>query len=220
MKIAQVTAYWGPAYPTGSGVFCYEISKRLAKQFEVHAFTSSVGNFNNLNNTNSIHLHPLHTYMTVWNMNPLADVFTKLLWSDFDIIHVHSYIFFLSNMAALARIFKRNSRYILHFHGGLDFSRDLKEAYPRRIWAKEHVYDKTLGYFTTKSADKILSVSKKDIPIITRKFGVKDVEWMPIAVDTEKFIPRRRRNQTIPSLLMLVNWRRGKALIRLLIASK
>jgi len=37
MKIAQVTAYWDPAYPTGSGVFRYELSKRLAEQFEVHA---------------------------------------------------------------------------------------------------------------------------------------------------------------------------------------
>ncbi len=188
MKIAQVSAYWGPAYPTGSGVFCYEISKRLAKQFEVHAFTSSVGNFRNLN-SNGINLHPLHTYATVWNMNPVADVFSKLLWNNFDIIHAHSYIFFMSNMAALARVFKRNARYILHFHGGLDFSSELSSAHPGRIWAKEHVYDKTLGCFTTRLADKVLSVSKNDIPIITRKFGVREVEWMPIAVDTEKFVP-------------------------------
>ncbi len=193
MKIAQVTAYWGPAYPTGSGVFCYEISKRLAKQFEVHAFTSSIGNFNNLNSANGINLHPLHTYATVWNMNPLADVFSKLLWENFDIIHVHSYIFFLSNMAALASFLKKGSRYVLHFHGGLDFSEDIKEAHPGRIWAKEHVYDKTLGYFTTKLADKVLSVSKKDIPTITRKFGIKEVDWVPIAVETERFAPAKEK---------------------------
>lgn len=193
MKIAQVTAYWGPAYPTGSGVFCYEISKRLARQFEVHVFTSSVGSFNKLNNTNDIHLHPLRTYATIWDMNPVADVFTKLLWNNFDIIHVHSYIFFLSNMAALARIFKRNSCYILHFHGGLDFSDDLSQAHPGRIWAKEHIYDPTLGYFTARLADKVLSVSKKDISIITRKFGVREVEWVPIAADTGKFIPPREK---------------------------
>lgn len=192
MKIAQVSAYWGPAYPTGSGVFCYEISKRLAKQFEVHAFTSSVGDFRNLN-SDGINLHPLRTYATIWNMNPVADVFSKLLWNNFDIIHAHSYIFFMSNMSALARAFKRNSRYILHFHGGLDFSSELTSSHPGRIWAKEHVYDKTLGRFTTRLADKVLSVSKNDIPLINRKFGISEVEWMPIAVDTEKFVPAREK---------------------------
>ncbi len=189
MKIAQVTAYWGPAYPTGSGVFCYELSKRLAEQFEVHVFTSNFGNFNNLSNVDNLHVHPLHTYATIWDMNPVANVFTKLLRNDFDIIHVHSYIFFLSNMAALARIFKRSSKYILHFNGGLDFSEDIMNLHPLRIWTKENIYDRTLGYFTTKLADKVLSASKNDISIIRRKFGVQEVQWIPNAVDTEKFIP-------------------------------
>jgi glycosyltransferase involved in cell wall biosynthesis len=189
MKIAQVTAYWGPAYPTGSGVFCYEISKRLAQQFEVHVFTSSIGNFNNQCDMGNFHIHPLRTYATMWDMNPIADVFTKLLRDDFDIVHVHSYIFFLSNMAALAKIFKRKSKYILHFNGGLDFSKDTRSFHPMRIWAKENIYDRTLGYFTAKLADMVFSTSKNDIPIIQRKFGIKEVEWIPNAVDTKKFIP-------------------------------
>ena len=90
MKIAQVTAYWGPAYPTGSGVFCYELSKRLAKQFEVHAFTSDVGNFDNLKPEDNLYVHPLRTYAHIWDMNPLSNVFTKLLQNNFDIIHVHN----------------------------------------------------------------------------------------------------------------------------------
>lgn len=190
-KIAQVSAYWGPAYPTGSGVFCYEISKRLAEHFEVHVFTSTIGNFNNLRNGNGVNLHPIHTFGTVWDMNPVADVFTPLMRGDFDIVHVHSYIFFLSNMAALARLFKRNSKYILHFHGGLDFSKDLADAHPGRIWAKEHIYDRTLGYLTTRLADRVLSVSKKDIAIVSRKFGVRDAGWVPIATDSDKFVPLR-----------------------------
>ena len=198
MKIAQVTAYWGPAYPTGSGVFCYELSKKLAKQFEVHVFTSDTGNFNNLSSLPNLHLHPLHTYAVIWNMNPIANVFTRLLQGDFDIVHVHSYIFFLSNMAALARLFKRNSRYILHFHGGLDFPNGTESFHPGRIWAKEHVYDKTLGYFTTKLADRVFSASKKDIPIIRRKFGIEEIEWIPNAVDTEMFtLVKDKPNQPV-----------------------
>ena len=191
MRIAQVTAYWGPAYPSGSGVFCYEISKRLAKQFEVHVFTSNIGdvNINSMNSMPNLHLRPLRTYGVIWDMNPVANVFTKLLQDNFDIIHVHSYIFFLSNMAALARLFKRRSRYILHFHGGLSSQNGTASFHPGRVWAKEHIYDRTLGYFTAKLADRVLSASKNDIPIIRRKFGIRDVEWIPNAVDTEQFTP-------------------------------
>lgn len=188
MRIAQVTAYWGPAYPSGSGVFCYEISKRLAKQFEVHVFTSDTGDIKNMNSIPNLRLRPLRTYGILWDMNPVANVFSKLLQDNFDIIHVHSYIFFLSNMAALARLFKRRSRYILHFHGGLSSQNGTASFHPARIWAKEQIYDRTLGYMTAKLADRVLSVSKSDIPIIRRKFGIKDVEWIPNAVDTEQFL--------------------------------
>ena len=189
MKIAQVTAFWGPAYPTGTGTVCYELSKRLAKQNEVHVYTSDVGNFHNSEEVDNLYVHPLHTYITLWNMNPLANVFTKLLRSDFDIVHVHSYIFFLSNMAALARVFKRSSKYLLQFHGGLSFFGNTENFYRGRIWVKENIYDKTLGYFTARMADKVISCCKRDIPIIQRKFGIKEVEWIPSAVDTEKFTP-------------------------------
>ena len=188
MKIAQVTA-WGPDYPSGSAVCCYEISKRLAEHFEVHVFSSDVGNHHNPETMKNLFLHPLHTYATFWNMNPLANVFTKLLQGDFDIVHVHSYIFFLSNMAALARLFKRDSRYILQFRGGLDFSGDSRNFHQRRIWAKENIYDRTLGILQPGLADKVFSVSKNDISIIRKKFGVKEVEWVPNGVDTKIFIP-------------------------------
>jgi glycosyltransferase involved in cell wall biosynthesis len=127
-------------------------------------------------------------------MNPLANVFTPLLQGDYDIVHVHSYIFFLSNMAALARMFKRQSRYILQFRGGLDFSGDSRNFHQRRMWAKENIYDRTLGYFTARLADKVFSVSKNDIPIIQRKFGIKEVEWVPNGVDTKIFVPVKNRS--------------------------
>jgi len=196
MKIAMVTALWGPLYPTGSGVYAYEIARRLAENGnEVHVYTSSIGLNGNGRNGNgrlpaqklpeNLHVHILRTLGMVWNMNPVADVFTKLLREDFDVVHVHSYIFFMSNMTALARAFK-NFKYVLHFHGGLNFSEDTRRFHPRRVWAKEKIYDKTLGLFTTKKADSVLSVAKSDIPIIKKKFGV-DAEWVPNAVCTRKF---------------------------------
>jgi glycogen(starch) synthase len=197
MKIAQVTA-WGINYPSGSAVSCYEISKRLAEHFEVHIFSSDIGNHHHSEATGNLHIHTLRTYATFWDMNPLANVFTRLLGENFDIVHVHSYIFFLSNMAALARMFKRKSRYVLQFRGGLDFSGDRRHFHGGRIWAKENVYDRTLGYFTAKLADKVFSVSKNDISIIRKKFGIKEVVWVPNGVDTDLFIPLKDKvNQPV-----------------------
>ncbi len=182
----MVTAFWGPAYPTGSGIYAYELARRLVEHGnEVHVYTSSIGNFNEINHSDDFHLHVLRTYGLIWNMNPVANVLTKLLREDFDIVHVHSYIFFMSNMAALARYFK-NFKYILQFHGGLTFSEGTKELFPFRVLAKERIYDKTLGLFTTKKADRVLSIAKCDIPLIKKKFGV-DAEWIPNAVCTDKF---------------------------------
>ncbi|MFC1944130.1 glycosyltransferase family 4 protein [Chloroflexota bacterium] len=217
-RIAQVTAFWGPAYPTGSGVFCYEISKRLAMQSEVHVYTSNLGNFNALENIDNLYVHPQRTYLTAWDMNPLANVFTRLLNDDYDIVHVHSYIFFLSNQAALAKFFKRRHNMVLHFHGGLDIDSDSHSFQRFRIWAKENLYDRTLGRFTVKSADKLLSVSQSDIPIIQRKFGVNEVDWIPNAVDTEKFLPSEAEDK--PSVILyagkLEKWKGLEILIEAL----
>ena len=186
MKIAQVTAYWGPSYPTGSGVYAYEISKRLAEEGnEVHVFTSNIGNFDDIEYPPNLHVHVLRTYKVVWNMNPLTKGFTMLLRKfDFDVVHVHSYIFFLSNMAALARILK-SFRYVLQFHGGLNYSAEGRFS-PMRVRAKEKIYDKTLGLLTVKRADKVLSIAKSDIPVIRGKFKI-EAEWVRNAANTDTF---------------------------------
>jgi glycogen(starch) synthase len=215
MKIAQVTP-WGHHYPSGSAISCYQISRRLAEHFEVHVFSSDIGNHQNPEPVKNLFLHPLHTYATFWDMNPLANVFTRLVQENFDIIHVHSYIFFVSNMAALARLFKRESKYILQFRGGLDFSGDSRNFHQRRIWAKENIYDRTLGYFTARMADKVFSVSKNDISIIQKKFGVKEVEWVPNGVDTLKFTPvKEKPNQPVVTYVgKLEKWKGVDTLVR------
>lgn len=216
MKIAQVAAYWGPAYPTGSGVFCYELSRRLAQEHEVHVFTSSVGNFNNLQSVPNLSVHRLRTYGVVWDMNPLANVLTPLLRGGFDIIHVHSYIFFMSNMAALARFFKRRSRYILHFHGGLTFTENTGSFHPGRMWAKEQVYDRTLGYLTARMADRLFTASANDIPTIRRKFGGREAQWVPNGVDTGRFEPGDKRPDppVVTYVGKLEKWKGADTLIK------
>jgi glycosyltransferase involved in cell wall biosynthesis len=211
MKIAMVTAFWGPVYPTGSGIYACEIARRLAeKGNEVHVYTSSVGNLTHTENPDNLHVHILQTHGVVWNMNPIANVFTELLREDFDIVHVHSYIFFMSNMAAMARIL-RNFRYILHFHGGLNYHK-AKMFHPWRVWAKEKIYDRTLGLLTVKMADKVLSVAKSDIPIIKEKFGV-DAEWIPNAVCTNKFSYTEKNSRTVTYVGKLEKWKGAEVLM-------
>jgi len=211
MKIAMVTAFWGPAYPTGSGIYAYEVARRLAEQgYEVHVYTSNIGNFNKIKYPKKLHVHVLRTYAVVWNMNPITNVISKLVQENFDIIHVHSYIFFTSNMTAFVRIFKK-FKYILHFHGGLSYSKD-KMFHPCRIWIKENVYDKTLGWFTVKMADKVLSVAKSDIPIIKKKFGI-DAEWLPNGVCIEKFSYSENDSRVVTYVGKLEKWKGIEVLI-------
>ena len=112
---------------------------------------------------------------------------------DFDVVHVHSYIFFLSNMAALARILK-SFRYVLQFHGGLNYTAEGRFS-PMRVRAKEKIYDKTLGLLTVKRADKVLSIAKSDIPVIRRKFKT-EAEWVRNAANTDTFTVANNENES------------------------
>lgn len=202
----MVSALWGPAYPTGSGIYACELAKRFAKNgHEVHVFTSDTGEFNGQQYPNGLHLHKLRSHGLVWDMNPLSNVFFKLTAEDFDIVHVHSYIFFMSNSAAFARAF-RDFKYVLTLHGGVDYEGISNESCSTRFWLKDKVYDQTIGRATVRMADKVLSVCKKDIPIIEKKFGVK-AEFVPNAVSTDLFDYRESSSKEIVYVGKLERWK-------------
>lgn len=212
MRIAMIAALWGPALPTGSGIYAYELAKRLATEgHEVHVFTSSEGKFNGTKYPQDLHLHVLHSYGRMWEMNPLVNLLPPLLEHDFDIVHVHSYIFFMSNIAAFARGL-RDFRYVLQFHGGMshcaqaDFSSS-------RMWMKEKVFDPTLGAFTVSMADRVLSVSRKDIPIIEKKFRVP-CGHLPNAISVEDFSPQGECEDTVTYVGKLERWKGVENLVK------
>jgi len=212
LKIAMVTAFWGPAYPTGSGVYAYQLSRRLAEMgHDVHVYTSQIGNFNGNLYPPNLHLHPLRTYGMMWDMNPIANVFPRLLDERFDVVHVHSYIFYMSNLAALARAV-RNFGYVLNFHGGLNHKVMNDGSYSRRIWIKENIFDRTIGRLTVKLADKVLTVSRSDIPLIQDCFGVIP-EYIPNAVCTEDFSYCQNDSRTVTYVGKLEKWKGLEELI-------
>jgi glycosyltransferase involved in cell wall biosynthesis len=209
----MVAPLWGPAYPTGSGIFAHELSQRFAEAGnEVDVFTSTIGNFNGHKYSKNLRLRPLKTYGMVWDMNPIANVFTNLIKEDFDIVHVHSYIFAMSNMAAAARIFNRFG-YVLHIHGGIDHG-DKPVSSSFRMMMKDKIYDRTLGSLTVKMADRVLSVSKKDVNLIESKFNV-NAEHIPNAVRTDKFTVADNASHVVTYVGKLEKWKGTEDLIKI-----
>ena len=205
MKIAMVTAFWGPAYPTGSGVYANELAKMLARKgHEVHLFVSNEGNCDYEIEMDGVVIHQLRSHGIYWNMNPLSNAFFKLLQDDFDIVHVHSYIFLISNSAALARGFK-DFQYLLQFHGGINHS-NINNGESGRLWVKNNIFDRTVGTFTARMADGVLSVCRADIPAIKAKFGV-DASYLANAVDITKFRYKKPEARTVTFVGKLEKWK-------------
>lgn len=201
----MVAPLWGPAYPTGSGIYAYELAKRLAKSgHHVDIFTSMVGNFNGERYPENINLHRLRTYGKMWDMNPIANIFPKLISGRFDVIHVHSYIFFMSNLTAMARLFNRFG-YVLNIHGGLDHRYVLTKRDPR-ITVKDMIYDPTLGMFTMRMADRVVSICKKDIEVLRTRFKVDPIH-IPNAVDTDAFSYTENDSRTVTYVGKLEHWK-------------
>jgi glycogen(starch) synthase len=171
---------------------------------EVHVFTSETGQFNGTRYPPNMKLHVLRTYGMVWGMNPIADVFSRLVKEDFDVVHVHSYIFYMSNLAAMAKVLK-GFPYILHFHGGV-YRSTASNSCRTKFWIKDNIYDNTLGKMTVKLADRVFSVSKRDIPIIREKFGV-EAEFVPNAVNTDQFDPSGSDSRMVTYVGKLEKWK-------------
>lgn len=177
---------------------------------EVHVLTSRTGNFPQMKLPDNLHLRILRTYDMLWSMNPVANAFPILLREDFDVVHVHSYLFLMSNSAAAARMLRR-FRYVLNFHGGISHN-GMPSSCAHKMWVKDHIFDRTLGRATVKMADSVVSVSKSDIPQIAKTFGVS-AQYVPNAVSTEKFNPAENGSRVITYVGKLEHWKGADQLL-------
>jgi len=201
----MVSPLWGPAYPTGSGIFAYELASRLAREgHQIDVYTSTIGNFDGFNYPQNLNIIRLKTYGMVWGMNPLANILTALMREDYDVVHAHSYIYCMSNMAAAAKLLKRFGL-VLHIHGGIDYS-NMGSRCGLRLSVKDTVYDRTVGLATVKLADKVVSVSKSDVKFIKEKFGV-DATYIPNAVNTDMFSLGNDETRTVTYVGKLEPWK-------------
>jgi len=137
--------------------------------------------------TRGLKIHRCPCVGIVGMVNPATPILHKLLTMKVDVTHAHSYIFFTSNQAALARRISRRPL-VLHLHGGVDFSAvgDKASSY---LSMMKRLYDPTLGKWTVRTADVVGSVSKRDLNLARDLWNVDASRlcWLPNAVNSEVF---------------------------------
>ncbi|RLI57505.1 MAG: hypothetical protein DRP09_03145 [Candidatus Thorarchaeota archaeon] len=172
----------------GSERYVYNLSKEQSKEHDVHIFTTTrhldrVGT----NEDGGISIHRFYAPKVVWNMNPLTLMLRPLVNSESDVYHIHSYLYFSSNQAVIARLLKKRKA-LLQIHGGVGIP-------PYDLgWFKlaaKHFYDCSLGKFTIENSDIIASVSKSDLWAIATRYKIHEnrLRYVPNMVDTKLFTP-------------------------------
>jgi glycosyltransferase involved in cell wall biosynthesis len=134
----------------------------------------------------------------IGRVNPVTIIMHKLLSIKADVIHAHSYIFFTSNQAALARSLTKTP-FMLHLHGGME-SASIFNANSSHLLSitKKRLYDPSLGKWTAKRADAVGSVSKRDLKTAGALWQLKagKSHWVPNAICFDDFHvgPSRREH--------------------------
>jgi glycosyltransferase involved in cell wall biosynthesis len=117
-------------------------------------------------------------------------------------LHIHSYLYFLSNQALIAKILGRG-RAVLQIHGGV--GPPPYRASLTRL-AVKWIYDKSLGTFTISQSDLVASVSKIDLDYVSKNYQVKKdrLRYVPNLVDTQSFTNAKHTNDDSENVILYV----------------
>jgi glycosyltransferase involved in cell wall biosynthesis len=194
MRITHVCPHIGEQMG-GSERFAYNLASLQSSEFDVHIHTTTrnirkAGTSSN----NGITYHRYYSPATVWNINPLSFMLRGLMRSESDIFHIHSYLYFTSNQAALAKVL-RKKKSILQIHGGIGLP-----PFPTTLTKRvvKQIYDRTLGRLTIECSDIVASVSRTDLSNIAEGFGVSEskLKYLQNAVDTRLFAPNKKQHDS------------------------
>jgi glycosyltransferase involved in cell wall biosynthesis len=201
MKIVHVCPFVGEQMG-GSERYVDHLSAIQSKKHDVHVYTTtSHSERAGIDCTSDVTYHRFYSPLVIWNINPLSFILPALLKADADILHIHSHLYFISNQAVLAKIF-RSVKGLLQVHGGVGTPPYRTSFRTKMI---KHVYDVTLGRVTLNNSDIIASVSKKDITILHSRFHLPEekLRYVPNAVDTDVFHPPQDEQEKSNTLLFL-----------------
>ncbi len=193
-----------PDYLGGLAHFTRDLAKNLGdKNIKVDFFCSSLSKKHKIIEKYSKNVRVIEKkcYLFADNdnflriKNPLFNTLIFLLkyGKNYDLIHVHSYIYFSTMQTFLYKIFfNKDITIILHLHGGIrtnDFkATSLMEKI--MLFLKKYFFDLTIGKIMLKKANGVISVSKDDLLAINKTFKVKRKSnnyYIPNVIDTKNF---------------------------------
>jgi len=139
-----------------------------------------------------VKIHRFYAPKIVWGINPLAILFPSITAADIDIIHVHSYLYFVSNQAVLSKFLRtilgRRTSMVMHLHGGIGTPRFLHQKPTQKV--TKRVYDKLFGKLSMIVSERIIAVSRSDAncAVETFKINPDKIEIVPNAIDMRQFL--------------------------------
>jgi len=190
MRVLQVSNFLPPVV-SGHGIFCWELSQRLGKVgCKVSILSSRLpSDAPPYEEVMGISIYRVKSWGVGWGISSLSLILNRFfqMVNDYDIVHVHSYLFLISNQVGLARLFK-SFPLILHVHGGVSLPDPKIVGYGKYAF-KKYFYDPAVGRTMFKVSDWVISTSKRDIALASTRMGLnlKRVSWIPPAVDLEEF---------------------------------
>jgi glycosyltransferase involved in cell wall biosynthesis len=165
LKVVQVTPFFGSRSYGGTERYVSNLSAELANRgHHIDVFTTkSSTKIPYQSYYKNMTVHRFYSPWNVFGINPACFMLHKMLQlKDVDVFHVHSYIYFTTIQAAIAKLLKRTPM-LLHIHGGV--GRPPYKTGFLKEFAKVF-FDYTLGKFVLSQADIIASVSLQDSKLL------------------------------------------------------
>ena len=109
--------------------------------------------------------------------NPLFLIlkYLKRNTRKYDLIHVHSYIYFSTIQTFLFKFFlNRKIPIVLHLHGGIQTEEFIASSLMERVLLlfKKYFFDLIIGKFMITRANALISVSKEDLLLVNKVFKI------------------------------------------------
>ncbi|MFX1236905.1 MAG: glycosyltransferase family 4 protein [Promethearchaeota archaeon] len=197
MKILRISPF-PPSYTGGVQLYAKNLSINLALRKNIKSDILTTNIFNEDKKVETIDkgvrlLYKNDILFIKKQMSyPVVNLFgfIKKKYDDYDLIHAHGYHFLTTTQCSfLKRIYKFPM--ILHIHGGIEtpIYPTLKISEKIPLIFKNKVFDPLVGKFHLKSADKVISVSSRDLHTIREKFKIDNNHscHIPDGIDIHKF---------------------------------
>jgi len=179
MKVLMVTPYFLP-HIGGMELFVYRLSNLLyEKGIDIEVLTYAIPSKSNLVTEYRVErIKPTLTAMR----NPISffNVFKIMKDKKFDIVHAHDEHAFLTNIVTLNKS-KFNKPVIVHSHGLF---------YPENIFENIMIkmYNRSLGKWTLRRADRIIALSFSDAKFIEQlNVSREKIDVIPNAISPEDY---------------------------------